>query len=52
MATAILTIRRVNVNTNIALENLSINDLLENIEFLTKPIISKKRKIKNRCVIL
>jgi len=32
------------VNDNIIQESLSINDLLENIEFLTKSIIARKQK--------
>lgn len=44
MASAILYPRTVNVNTSIPTESLSINDLLENIECLTKYIISRKHK--------
>lgn len=39
---AILPPVSVNVNTNITIESLSINDLLGNIEFLTRSIISRK----------
>lgn len=44
MATAILIPSESTVNTNITLESLSTNDLLENIKLLIKEIISKKSK--------
>ncbi len=46
MAKAILSAKSVNVNMSITTESLSINDLLENIEFLTRLIITRKRKNK------
>ncbi len=42
MAFAILLPRSVNVNTSINTENLSVNDLLESMECLTRSIISRK----------
>jgi len=44
IANAILTPESVNVNPSIITETLSINDLLESIECLTRYIISRKRK--------
>lgn len=44
IANAILTPESANVNPSIITETLSINDLLESIECLTRYIISQKRK--------
>ncbi len=44
LLSAILTKNISNVNDNINIESLSINDLLENIEFLTRSIIARKHK--------
>ncbi len=44
LLSAILTKNISNVNDNITQESLSINDLLENIKFLTERIIARKRK--------
>jgi len=41
---AILTKNISNVNDKITTESLSINDLLESIEFLTRSIIARKHK--------
>jgi hypothetical protein len=50
LLSAILTKNISNVNDNITVESLSINDLLESIEFLTKSIIARKqKKIKGVC---
>jgi type I restriction enzyme S subunit len=48
IANAILTPESVNVNPSIITETLSINDLLESIECLTRYIISRKRKNMNK----
>ena len=44
LLSAILTKNISNVKDNITLDSLSINDLLENIELLTKLIIARKQK--------
>ena len=44
IAAAILPKDISKVNDNITTESLSINDLLESIEFLTKSIIARKRE--------
>ena len=44
IATAILAKNTSNVNESSITESLSINDLLESIEFLTRSIIARKQK--------
>ena len=44
IATAILAKNTSNVNESSITESLSINDLLESIEFLTRSIIARKPK--------
>jgi hypothetical protein len=50
MAIAILATKSVNVNMSITTKSLSVNDLLESIEFLTRSIIARKhKKFKGVC---